>query len=102
VGALLHRVTLLRTNAPPTVVDVLDGATLLRAVVRGRLPLGRSCRGSGICAACRVRIVDGAAHLLPMDAVESALAAREPLASDERYACRARLSGPVALTTSYW
>ena len=94
--------TLLRTGAAPREVEVLDGATLLRAVVRARLPIGRSCRGTGICAACRVRIVDGAEHLAPMDPVEAALAAREPLATDERYACRARLHGPVALTTSYW
>lgn len=94
--------TLLRSNAPPREVEVVDGATLLRAILRGRMPIGRSCRGAGICAACRVFVVDGAEHVAPMDPVERALAAREPLATDERYACRARLHGPVTLTTAYW
>jgi 2Fe-2S ferredoxin len=97
-----HRVTLVRTNAPPVEVDVVDGATLLRAVVRGRMPIGRSCRGEGVCAACRVRILEGVESVEPMDDVERALSAREPLPFDERYACRARLRGPVTLTTSYW
>ena len=81
---------------------VVRGATLLRAVVRARLPIGRSCRGAGICAACRVRVVDGAEFLAPMGGVEAALAAREPLAADERYACLARVVGDVTITASYW
>jgi ferredoxin, 2Fe-2S len=81
---------------------VLPRATLLRAVLRARLPLARSCRGVAVCGACRVRIVDGAEGLLPMGPDEAALAAREPLRADERYACQARVLGDVTITTPYW
>lgn len=80
----------------------MAGGTILRAVLRARLPLGRSCRGGGVCAACRVRVVAGAEHVLPMSATEEALAEREPLATEERYACLARVVGDVAITTGYW
>ena len=92
----------LLTRAGVHTVDVRDGVTLLRATRRARLPLGQSCRGEGVCAACRVQVVEGNEHLRAMDAVEMALAARIPLGPDERYACRARVAGPVSFTTTYW
>jgi ferredoxin len=96
----MFRVTILVSNGPPTTIEVLPGATLLRAVVRARMPIGRSCRGVGICAACRVFVVEGS--VAPMDPIEAALAAREPLAEHERYACRACVTGDVTVTTAYW
>lgn len=82
--------------------DVLPGSTLMRAVLRARLPLARSCRGVGVCAACRVRVVAGAEGLLPKGPVEEALANREALRPDERYACLARAIGDVVISTTYW
>ncbi len=82
--------------------DVRSGATLMRAILRARLPLARSCRGTAVCAACRVRILDGAANLQPPSPAESALAARESLRPGERYACQARVTGPVTVSTTYW
>ena len=98
----MPRVTFVVRGGPPRAIDVLPGASLLRAAVRGRMPIGRSCRGVGVCAACRVQILAGAGAVLPMDELERALAAREPLAADERYACRARITGDVTITTTYW
>jgi ferredoxin len=48
-----------------------------------------------------VFVVEGDA-VEPMDPIEAALAARVPLAEHERYACRARVTGDVVLTTAYW
>jgi ferredoxin len=98
----MPRVTLIVTNAPARVIDVLPRATLLRAAVRARMPIGRSCRGVAVCAACRIVIVEGGDSVGPMDELEARLAARVPLAEHERYACRARVTGDVTVTTSYW
>jgi adenylate cyclase len=98
----MPRVTFLRTNAPPRVIDVLPRATLLRAAARARMPIGRSCRGVAACAACRIFIVEGGDAVEPMDELEARLAARTPLAEHQRYACRARITGDVVVTTAYW
>lgn len=98
----MPRVTFLVTHAPPRVIDVLPRATLLRAAVRARMPIGRSCRGVAVCAACRIFILEGGDAVEPMDDLEARLAARTPLAEHERYACRARVTGDVTVTTSYW
>jgi len=73
---------------------------LLRATVKAGLPLGQSCRGIGICAACKVRVLDG--EVAAPDELERALIQRVPIASDERYSCRARVVGPCSITTTYW
>ena len=98
----MPRVTFVLINAPPLVIDVRPRATLLRAAVRARLPIGRSCRGVAVCAACRIFIVEGVEAVEPMDALEARLAACTPLAEHERYACCARVTGDVTVTTSYW
>jgi ferredoxin len=98
----MPQVTFLVTNAPTRVIDVPPRATLLRAALRARLPIGLSCRGVAVCAACRMVIVEGSDAVEPMDEHESRLAARVRLAERERYACCARITGDVTVTTSYW
>jgi ferredoxin len=98
----MPRVTFLVTNAPTRVIDVPPRATLLRAAVRARMPIGRSCRGVAVCAACRMFIVENPDAVEPMDELEARLAARVRLAEHERYACCARITGDVTVTTSYW
>ena len=82
--------------------EVASGATLMRAVLRARLPLARSCRGDAVCGACKVRVLEGAEQLAPLGPSERALAARVELGPDERFACQARVHGPVTITASYW
>jgi ferredoxin len=96
-----HRLTLVLSRGERT-VEVRSGASLLSAIVRARLPLGRSCRGRGVCGACRVVVVEGSAGLTPPDEVERALLAARDVGGESRYACRVRVIGEVTLTTTYW
>lgn len=84
------------------VTFVEEGTTLLRAALDGGMPLGSSCDGAGICRACRVRVVQGAANLSPVSEFERAIAEGLALESNERLACLARVQGPVTITTEYW
>jgi 2Fe-2S ferredoxin len=84
------------------VFRIRDGGTLLAAALRARLPVARSCRGEGLCAACRMRILDGAQHVAAPSPAERQLAARYPLSPHERYACLARVHGECTVTTTYW
>src|SRR6185295_11815973 len=85
--------------------EVVRGGSLLRAILRARLPLARSCRGTGVCGLCRVVVVEpqpATSALAPMGAIEASLAAREQPRPGERYACLARVLDDVTITTSYW
>lgn len=77
--------------------DVRAGATLLRAARRARLPLGSSCRGVGVCVACRVKVVDGEQNLSPREEIEEVRLPR-----GERLACLARVHGPVTIANENW
>jgi ferredoxin len=76
--------------------------TLLDVARRASVPLGNSCGGIGICARCRVRVVDGAEQLTPPTAVETRVAAERGLDADERLACQAVVIGNCTITTPYW
>jgi ferredoxin len=96
-----HLVTL-ETSSGRRTFRLGAGGTLLRAALRAGLPVARSCRGVAVCAACKVKVLEGADHLRPPGPAEQALLQREPLRPGERYACQARVDGPCTITTTYW
>ena len=75
---------------------VLDGAR------RAGVPLGNSCGAVGVCARCRVRIVDGATNLSAPTNIELRTASSRGFAADERLACQAVVFGDCRVTTTYW
>ena len=82
--------------------DAKANETLLDAARRANAPLGNSCGGIGICARCRVQVVEGAENLSPPTSVEERVAKQRGLAPDERLACQAVVLGECAVTTTYW
>jgi len=82
--------------------DAKANETLLDAARRANVPLGNSCGGIGICARCRVRIVEGAENLSPPTSVEERVSKQRDLGADERLACQAVVLGDCAVTTTYW
>lgn len=82
--------------------DAKANETLLDAARRANVPLGNSCGGIGVCARCRVRIVEGAENLSAPTSVEERVSKQRGLAGDERLACQAVVLGDCAITTTYW
>ncbi|HUP63052.1 MAG TPA: 2Fe-2S iron-sulfur cluster-binding protein [Thermoanaerobaculia bacterium] len=76
--------------------------TLLDVARRAGVPLGNSCGAVGICARCKVRVVEGAENLSPPTAIEARIGAQRGFAADERMACQAVVNGDCAITTTYW
>lgn len=72
--------------------------TLLDVARRASVPLGNSCGGVGICARCRVQIVEGAGNLIGPTSMET----RIDLDENERLACQAVVLGNCSITTPYW
>ena len=85
-----------------TQFNVKTGGSLLRAARRARLPIASSCRGEGVCLACRVQILEGAENLSEPGDWELLVMKRGKFESGERLACLANVFGPVTITTTYW
>ena len=81
------------------VVPARPGATLLAVVLGAGMPIGYSCRGRGVCIACRLR-VEG--EVEPPDDVEQGLIARIAEPGPWRIACLARVAGDATVQADYW
>ena len=66
------------------------------------VPLGNSCGGVGVCARCRVRVLEGAENLTPATAIETRFGNARGFEPDERMACQAVVTGDCTVTTTYW
>jgi 2Fe-2S ferredoxin len=82
--------------------DAKANETLLDAARRAGAPLGNSCGGIGICARCRVRVVEGSENLSAPTSVEIRVSQQRGLATEERLACQAVVLGDCVVTTTYW
>ena len=76
--------------------------TLLDVARRAGVPIGNSCGGTGICARCRVEVVEGAESLTPPTSIEARIALQRSLGSRERLACQAVVKGNCTITAPYW
>jgi 2Fe-2S ferredoxin len=76
--------------------------TVLDVARRAGAPLGNACGGVGICARCRVRVVEGGENLSAPTTIETRVAAERTLGDDERLACQAVVLGNCDVTTAYW
>jgi ferredoxin, 2Fe-2S len=76
--------------------------TVLDVARRAGVPLGNSCGGVGVCARCRVRVLDGAEHLTPATAIETRFGTARGFEPGERMACQAVVTGDCTVTTTYW
>ena len=76
--------------------------TVLDAARRVGAPLGNSCGGVGVCARCRVTVVEGMENLSPPTTIEARIALRLALDPDERLACQSVVLGDCTITATYW
>ena len=79
-----------------------DNETILDVARRASAPLGASCGSVGVCARCKVRVVEGAENLSPPTSIESRVGGQRGFAADERMACQAVVNGNCKVTTTYW
>jgi ferredoxin, 2Fe-2S len=80
--------------------EALANETLLDVARRVGAPLGNSCGGVGVCARCKVRVVEGAENLSSPTSIEVRFA--RGFAEGERMACQAVVTGDCSVTTTYW
>jgi ferredoxin, 2Fe-2S len=74
----------------------------MQALLEGGLPVASSCRGDGVCAKCRIEIVEGKKNLSPESELEKFLRERHSIPKDQRVSCQVQILGDITVTTSYW
>lgn len=87
-------------NKPP--LTVKPGANLMQVLLENGVPVASSCGGDGVCAKCRIEIVDGQANLSPQNDMELFLRERHRISKEERVSCQTTVLGDITIDTSYW
>lgn len=95
----MPKITFGKTYPP---IEFLDGANLMKTLTDAGVPVASSCQGEGVCAKCKVRILEGAENLSRENATESDLREIHDLAKDERISCQSTAHGDVKVDTRYW
>ncbi|MEK7357408.1 MAG: 2Fe-2S iron-sulfur cluster-binding protein [Bdellovibrionota bacterium] len=92
----------IRFAKPRPPLNVADGVNLMQALLAGGLPVASSCKGDGVCAKCRIEIVDGHRNLSPQNEREVFLRERHEVPKNQRISCQTTVHGDITVTTSYW
>ena len=80
------------------VISVNAGETILESSLKAGIPHYHECGGQGKCSTCRVRILNGYAHITPPTRVEAELLMKEKFPECVRLACQSKLTGsPVKM-----
>lgn len=77
-------------------------ANLMRVLQEKGVPVASSCLGDGVCAKCRLTILEGASNLSDPTAEEDFLRERENLPANVRISCQCRILGDVSVDAPYW
>ena len=83
-------------------IEVSAGANLMRALLDAGLPVASSCHGDGVCAKCRILVIEGSENLSRPNAVEVLLRDRLRIPSGTRISCQTEVLGDIRIDTSYW
>jgi 2Fe-2S ferredoxin len=83
-------------------IEVLEGTTLMRALLDADLPVASSCDGDGVCAKCKIRILNGAENLSRPNDTEEFLKESHDLPKDVRISCQTHVLGDITVDASYW
>jgi ferredoxin len=74
-------------------IECADGETVFDAARREGVPIPTACAGKATCGLCRVKIVDGAAHLPPINRDEVKHLGNTYFITKLRLSCQAKVSG---------
>lgn len=92
----------IRIKPGELVLDAPRKVNLLKFLHSKDIPVGSACGGKGLCASCKINVLEGAKNLSRPNDTETELAERNHLQKDERIACQCKLLGDITITTSYW
>ena len=78
-------------------IECADGDSVFAVARRAGVPISTACVGKATCGLCRVKILDGEAHLSPFNASERKHLGNVYFITKVRLACQACVSGDVVV-----
>jgi 2Fe-2S ferredoxin len=82
--------------------QVERGTNLMQALLNAEVPVSSSCHGDGVCAKCRLEIIQGMSNLSEPNEIELDLKTRNKIAANFRISCQTNVLGDVVVDAAYW
>ena len=83
-------------------IAAVPGATLMQTLLDAGIAVASSCRGDGVCAKCRIQVIEGHENLTTPQATEIFLKDRHSLEKHERVSCQVQVLGDITVDAPYW
>jgi 2Fe-2S ferredoxin len=85
---------------PP--IEVSVNSNLMQVLLEANVPVSSSCHGEGVCAKCRIQVIDGMQNLSTENETELFLKQNNGIADPFRISCQVQVLGDVTIDTGYW
>lgn len=92
-------ITLFKTGRK---IEALEGASLMKSLLAAKVPVASSCNGDGVCAKCKVQVIEGALGLSAANETEVFLSEKASLKKNERISCQTLVLSNVVVDAGYW
>jgi 2Fe-2S ferredoxin len=84
-------------------IEAPEGANLMQVLLGAEVPVASSCHGDGVCAKCRLEIVQGIESLNDRNETEEFLAERFSLKKNQRVSCQVLVgTQDLIIDATYW
>ena len=85
-----------------TILPVTEGSNLMTSLQAAGIPVASSCNGDGVCAKCKITILEGAENLSPENEIEKFLREKNDIPIPQRISCQTKIFGDIKIDASYW
>ena len=83
-------------------IEIEAGYNLMDALLEAGLPVASSCHGDGVCAKCRIEVLEGNENLSQPTDLESFLKLKNPMPLNYRISCQTQIFGDILIDATYW
>lgn len=74
----------------------------MKSLLDAGLPVASSCDGDGVCAKCKIIIIEGAENLSGENETEAFLKESNNIPNGLRISCQTEVFGDITVDASYW
>ena len=74
----------------------------MKALLDAELPVASSCDGDGVCAKCKIVIVEGNQNLSAQNDTEDFLKEANNIPDNMRISCQTEVLGDITVDATYW
>lgn len=83
-------------------LTVPEGANLMSALLDAGIPVASSCNADGVCAKCKIVVLEGRENLSAENKVETFLKEKFSFDSGLRISCQTQVNGDITIDAAYW